>query len=302
MAFFFIPLQAIVFSGLTPDQLPAASGLSNFVRITAGAMGTSIFTTLWEDRAILHHAQLAEQVNRQPRSQPDAGAARRGRALTRAGRRHGEPAGRPAGLHHGRHRPVPPLGLALPRDDRGGVAGPGARRRHRLGDAGWGALTGGRRATPTKSHSGAGAPTQQTGRRSGPGIDRDGDGKLPQLELVDRLHAEVIERHDAGGTDGFGQQVGAADGCQVAAPCRRMSATVCTLRSAADHRQHTAPRQDGSGRICPSAWRSGPADRPLRRARHPPGRRSRRDPGDQRAAAGRARGDRPGACEPHHAP
>jgi len=63
MAFFFIPLQAIVFSGLTPDQLPAASGLSNFVRITAGAMGTSIFTTLWEDRAILHHAQLAEQVN-----------------------------------------------------------------------------------------------------------------------------------------------------------------------------------------------------------------------------------------------
>ena len=63
MAFFFIPLQAIVFSGLTPDQLPAASGLSNFVRITAGAMGTSIFTTVWEDRAILHHAQLAEQVN-----------------------------------------------------------------------------------------------------------------------------------------------------------------------------------------------------------------------------------------------
>ncbi|MFT3666215.1 DHA2 family efflux MFS transporter permease subunit [Piscinibacter sp.] len=63
MAFFFIPLQAIVFSGLTPEQLPAASGLSNFVRITAGAIGTSIFTTLWEDRAILHHAQLAEQVN-----------------------------------------------------------------------------------------------------------------------------------------------------------------------------------------------------------------------------------------------
>ena len=26
-------------------------------------MGTSIFTTLWEDRAILHHAQLAERVN-----------------------------------------------------------------------------------------------------------------------------------------------------------------------------------------------------------------------------------------------
>jgi DHA2 family multidrug resistance protein len=64
VAFFFIPLQSIIFSGLAPDQLPAASGLSNFVRITAGAMGTSIFTTLWEDRAILHHAHLVEQVNR----------------------------------------------------------------------------------------------------------------------------------------------------------------------------------------------------------------------------------------------
>ena len=87
-----------MFSGLTPDQLPAASGLSNFVRITAGAMGTSIFTTVWEDRAILHHAQLAEQVN--PGSlggQPDAGAAGRP-GSHRAGRGDGEPAGRPAGL------------------------------------------------------------------------------------------------------------------------------------------------------------------------------------------------------------
>jgi DHA2 family multidrug resistance protein len=63
MAFFFIPLQAIVFSGLKPEQLPSASGLSNFVRITAGAVGTSLFTTLWEDRAALHHAHLAESVN-----------------------------------------------------------------------------------------------------------------------------------------------------------------------------------------------------------------------------------------------
>jgi DHA2 family multidrug resistance protein len=64
MAFFFIPLQAIVFSGLTPDKMPSAAGLSNFVRITAGAVGTSLFTTLWEDRAVLHHAQFAETLNR----------------------------------------------------------------------------------------------------------------------------------------------------------------------------------------------------------------------------------------------
>jgi len=63
MAFFFIPLQSIVFSGLTPDRMPAASGLSNFVRITAGAVGTSAFTTLWENRAALHHSQLSEAIN-----------------------------------------------------------------------------------------------------------------------------------------------------------------------------------------------------------------------------------------------
>ncbi|HEY4067063.1 MAG TPA: DHA2 family efflux MFS transporter permease subunit [Burkholderiaceae bacterium] len=64
MAFFFVPLQAIVFSGLTPDRMPSAAGLSNFVRITCGAIGTSLFTTLWENRAILHHTQITETVNR----------------------------------------------------------------------------------------------------------------------------------------------------------------------------------------------------------------------------------------------
>ncbi len=63
MAFFFIPLQAIVFSGIPPEQLPSAAGLSNFVRITAGAIGTSLFTTLWDDRATLHHARLVEGLN-----------------------------------------------------------------------------------------------------------------------------------------------------------------------------------------------------------------------------------------------
>ena len=63
MAMFFIPLQTIAFSGLPPERLPAATGLCNFVRITAGAVGTSVFTTLWEDRAALHHANLAQHVS-----------------------------------------------------------------------------------------------------------------------------------------------------------------------------------------------------------------------------------------------
>jgi DHA2 family multidrug resistance protein len=63
MAFFFIPLVTITLSGLPAERIPAASGLTNFARITAGAFGTSISTTLWESRAALHHAQLAEAVN-----------------------------------------------------------------------------------------------------------------------------------------------------------------------------------------------------------------------------------------------
>ncbi len=63
MAFFFIPLMTITLSGLPYDKIPAASGLSNFVRITAGSFGTSITTTLWQDRAAMHHAHLSESIN-----------------------------------------------------------------------------------------------------------------------------------------------------------------------------------------------------------------------------------------------
>ena len=63
MAFFFIPLVSLTLSGLSPDRIPAASGLSNFARITAGAFGTSITTTLWDSRATMHHAELSEHIS-----------------------------------------------------------------------------------------------------------------------------------------------------------------------------------------------------------------------------------------------
>jgi DHA2 family multidrug resistance protein len=62
MAFFFIPLTTLTLAGQPPEKIPAAAGLSNFVRITAGAMGTSIATTLWDRRATLHHEHLTEQL------------------------------------------------------------------------------------------------------------------------------------------------------------------------------------------------------------------------------------------------
>ncbi|HEV8017392.1 MAG TPA: DHA2 family efflux MFS transporter permease subunit [Steroidobacteraceae bacterium] len=62
MAAFFIPLVTLSLAGLPPQRIPAASGLFNFARITAGAFGTSITTTVWDRRATLHHAQLIEHL------------------------------------------------------------------------------------------------------------------------------------------------------------------------------------------------------------------------------------------------
>ena len=62
VAMFFIPLSMIILSGLPSEKVPAAAGLSNFARIFCGAIGTSIFSTIWDNRSILHHSQLTEQA------------------------------------------------------------------------------------------------------------------------------------------------------------------------------------------------------------------------------------------------
>jgi MFS transporter, DHA2 family, multidrug resistance protein len=62
MAAFFIPLTTLTLAGIEPARIPSAAGLSNFTRITAGAMGTSIATTMWESRAAMHHAHLSETL------------------------------------------------------------------------------------------------------------------------------------------------------------------------------------------------------------------------------------------------
>jgi len=62
MAMFFIPLTTLTLAGIAPERIPSAAGLSNFTRITAGAMGTSIATTVWESRAAMHHAHMTETL------------------------------------------------------------------------------------------------------------------------------------------------------------------------------------------------------------------------------------------------
>jgi DHA2 family multidrug resistance protein len=63
VSMFFVPLTTLTLAGQPPHMLPAAAGLSNFVRITAGAVGTSVSTTLWESRATMHHAHLTESLH-----------------------------------------------------------------------------------------------------------------------------------------------------------------------------------------------------------------------------------------------
>jgi DHA2 family multidrug resistance protein len=63
MPFFFIPLMALGTGALAPDEVASGAGLINFMRTTAGAFGTSIATTVWEDGAARAHANLAGEVN-----------------------------------------------------------------------------------------------------------------------------------------------------------------------------------------------------------------------------------------------
>ncbi len=63
IGFFFIPLFNLALSGIPVEKTASASGMLNFMRITAGAFGASVATTLWDDRAAMHHAYLAEHVS-----------------------------------------------------------------------------------------------------------------------------------------------------------------------------------------------------------------------------------------------
>jgi MFS transporter, DHA2 family, multidrug resistance protein len=62
MGFFFVSLLAVIFDGLPAQKVPAASGLSNFLRITAGSFAVSLTTTFWDRRETLHQSRLAETV------------------------------------------------------------------------------------------------------------------------------------------------------------------------------------------------------------------------------------------------
>lgn len=62
MSVFFIALVMIVLADVPAEKTPAAAGLSNFCRYTAGSFAASIVTTLWDRREALHQSRIAEAV------------------------------------------------------------------------------------------------------------------------------------------------------------------------------------------------------------------------------------------------
>ncbi len=62
IAFFFLPLNQMILSGVPPRDLATASGLSNFIRTMSGSMATAVTVWVWNRRTDYHHTVLAEHV------------------------------------------------------------------------------------------------------------------------------------------------------------------------------------------------------------------------------------------------
>ena len=62
LAFFFLPLNQMLLSGVPPRDLASASGLSNFVRTMSGSIATAVTVWTWNRRTDYHHTVLVEHV------------------------------------------------------------------------------------------------------------------------------------------------------------------------------------------------------------------------------------------------
>ena len=60
MSGFFLGMLAVQLDRIAPEDVPAATGISNFARITAGGFAASITMTLYDRREALHQARLVD--------------------------------------------------------------------------------------------------------------------------------------------------------------------------------------------------------------------------------------------------
>lgn len=63
MPFFFIGLTALSLSSVPPEKVVSAAGLLSFTRTLAGAIGTAIATTMWDDETERVRGALVPQMN-----------------------------------------------------------------------------------------------------------------------------------------------------------------------------------------------------------------------------------------------
>jgi DHA2 family multidrug resistance protein len=62
LTFYYLPLVNLAITGIAPDKLASATGLFNFVRTISLGIGTSVYTTIWNDRAIMHRSRIVEGI------------------------------------------------------------------------------------------------------------------------------------------------------------------------------------------------------------------------------------------------
>ena len=62
MSFFMIPLTAVSLSSVTPEEVPAAAGLQNFLRTMAIAVATSLALTVWGDAQSTSRSELVSKI------------------------------------------------------------------------------------------------------------------------------------------------------------------------------------------------------------------------------------------------
>ncbi|MFV0623347.1 DHA2 family efflux MFS transporter permease subunit [Sphingomonas sp. ac-8] len=63
MPFFFVPLMTLALSSVDPQETAAAAGLMSFLRTMAGAIGTSVVTTMWDDSARVARSEIVGRLN-----------------------------------------------------------------------------------------------------------------------------------------------------------------------------------------------------------------------------------------------
>ncbi|AIF46422.1 DHA2 family efflux MFS transporter permease subunit [Dyella japonica] len=62
VALFFMPVTTILLSDLRPNEIASGGGLATFLRTLGASFSASLTTFLWDHRAIVHHAHLAEHI------------------------------------------------------------------------------------------------------------------------------------------------------------------------------------------------------------------------------------------------